>query len=150
MKNSVFTKSLSFILSVVLIAAIALFTVGCNGNKNETSGDQLETNLIDNGAVLGSGEKSFSFVVVDGEGKEVSCEIKTDKGIVGDALMELGLIAGEEAQFGLYIKKVNGIYADYDVTGTYWAFYVDGSYAMAGIDMTEIVDGSVYMLKIEK
>ena len=150
MKNNVFTKSLSFILSVVLIAAIALFTVGCNGNQNEDLGSQGETNPIENGSVLGSGEKSFNFVVVDSEGNEVSCEIKTDKTIVGDALIDLGLIAGEDGQYGLYVKTVNGIYADYDSTGTYWAFYVDGAYAMTGIDSTEIVDGTVYMMKIEK
>ena len=150
MKNRKFTKSLSLILSVVLVAAMALFAVGCNGNQNEDLDNQGTTNLIENGSVVGQGEKSFTFTVVDGEGNEVSCEIKTDKTVVGDALLELGLIAGEPGAYGLYVKTVNGITADYDVDGSYWAFYIDGEYAMSGVDTTDITDGAVYMLKVEK
>ena len=47
-------------------------------------------------------------------------------------------------------KTVNGITADYDVDQTYWAFYVDGEYAMTGVDATDIVEGSQYMFKVEK
>lgn len=150
MKNSKFTKSLSFVLSVVLIAAIALFTVGCNDEKNNDLGDQGATTTIENGAVYGEGEKSFTFTVVDGEGKEVSCEVKTDKTVVGEALLDLGLIEGEDGDYGLYVKTVNGIMADYNVNGTYWAFYIDGEYAMSGVDMTDIVEGSTYTFKVEK
>ncbi len=150
MKNNRLTKSLSFILSVVLVAAMALFAVGCNGNQNEDLGNQGVAKTIENGSVLGEGSKSFTFKVVDGDGNEVSCEIKTDKTVVGDALLEHELIAGEDGAYGLYIKNVNGITADYDVDGSYWAFYIDGEYAMTGVDTTEIVEGSVYMLKVEK
>lgn len=150
MKNNRFTKTLSFILSAVLIAAIALFTVGCNGDQNEDLGNQGSTNLIENGSVLGEGEKYFTFTVVDGEGNEVSCEIKTDKTVVGDALLDLGLIAGDDGDYGLYVKTVNGITADYDVDGTYWAFYIDGEYAMSGVDTTDIAEGATYMFKVEK
>lgn len=150
MKNNRFTKSLSFILSVVLIAAIALFTVGCNDDQNNDLGNQGTTNLIENGSVIGEGEKSFTFTVVDGEGNEVSCEIKTDKTVVGEALLDLGLIAGEDGDYGLYVKTVNGITADYNVDGTYWAFYIDGEYAMSGVDTTDIVEGSTYTFKVEK
>lgn len=150
MKNNVFAKSLSFILSVVLIAAIALFTVGCNGNQDDVQGDLGSTDLIESGSVIGVGETSFNFVVVDKDGNEVSCEIKTDKTIVGDALIDLGLIAGDESQYGLYVKVVNGITADYDVDGTYWAFYINGAYAMSGVDSTEIVAGETYTFKVEK
>ena len=150
MKNNRFTKSLSFILSVVLIAAIALFTVGCDDNQDNDLGNQGTAITIENGSVYGEGEKSFTFTVVDGDGNEVSCEVKTDKTIVGDALIELGLLYGEAGPYGLYVKNVNGITADYDSTGTYWAFYIDGEYAMSGVDSTDIVEGSVYTFKVEK
>ena len=150
MKNSKFTRSLSFILSVVLVAAMALIAVGCNVNQNDALDYQGATAVIENGSVMGEGERFFTFTVVDGDGNEVSCEVKTDKTIVGEALLDLGLIAGEEDMYGLYVKSVNGIFADYNVTGTYWAFYIDGEYAMSGVDMTDIVNGSAYMLKIEK
>lgn len=150
MKNSKLTRSLSFILSVVLIAAIALFTVGCNGSQNNDLGEQGTAKIIENGAFYGEGEKSFTFTVVDGEGNEVSCEVRTDKTVVGDALLELGLISGENGPYGLYVKNINGITADYDVNGTYWAFYIDGEYAMSGVDVTDIVEGSTYTFKVEK
>ena len=60
------------------------------------------------------------------------------------------LIAGEEGAYGLYVKTVNGITADYDKDQTYWAFYIDGEYAVSGVDTTDIVESSVYTLKVEK
>ena len=74
----------------------------------------------------------------------------TNEKIVGDALQKLGLIEGEEGQYGLFVKKVNGITADYDVDKTYWAFYVDGEYAMSGVDTTEIEKDKEYCFKVEK
>ena len=69
---------------------------------------------------------------------------------VGDALLELGLVEGDEGAYGLFVKSVNGIVADYDVDKTYWAFYVNGEYAMSGVDVTEIEGDAVYMFKVEK
>ena len=60
------------------------------------------------------------------------------------------LIAGEKSAYGLYVKTVNGISADYDKDKTYWAFYVNGSYASSGVDTTPIKEGEVYMFKVEK
>ena len=53
-------------------------------------------------------------------------------------------------QFADYVKTVNGITADYDTDGTYWAFYVNGEYAMTGVDSTPVEDGAVYTFKVEK
>ena len=49
-----------------------------------------------------------------------------------------------------YVKKVNGITADYDADQTYWAFYVNGEYATAGVDSTTIEEGATYSFKVEK
>ena len=46
--------------------------------------------------------------------------------------------------------RLLGITADYDVDQTYWAFYVNGEYAMTGVDSTAIEEGVAYSLKIEK
>jgi hypothetical protein len=40
--------------------------------------------------------------------------------------------------------------ADYDVDQTYWALYIDGSYAMTGVDTTPIEAGKVYKLSRDK
>ena len=57
---------------------------------------------------------------------------------------------GEEGPYGIYVKAVNGIRADYDKDKVYWAFYVDGDYAVSGVDVTEIQAGSEYALRVEK
>ena len=69
---------------------------------------------------------------------------------VGAALLSLGLIAGEDSEYGLYVKTVNGETADYDVDGTYWAFYVNGEYAMTGVDATTLEAGAIYAFRVEK
>ena len=68
---------------------------------------------------------------------------------VGAALLSLGLIAGEDSDYGLYVKTVNGVTVDYDTDGKYWAFYVDGEYAATGVDSTDITAGATYTFKAE-
>ena len=168
-RNNIF---LSNILCMVLIVAAALFTNGCNGStgKPAASGTEAEVstgkaesdaessqnedavagaNAETGESVLGEGDTKFDFIVVDQDGNETKFEIHTDKETVGEALLELGLIDGEESEFGLYVKTVNGITADYDADGVYWAFYVNGEYAQSGVDSTAITEGDTYSFKVE-
>ena len=161
-KNSM-KKWLSFILCVALIAAIALTAMGCTDTNPETpevSGDTTVT-TAENGTVAetpdpnaptikGEGATVFYFNVVDKDGKETKFEIHTDKTTVGEALLELGLIEGDMGDYGLYVKKVNGITAEYEVDGTYWAFYIGDDYGMTGVDMTDIEPGATYAFKVSK
>ena len=147
-KMSQVRQRLSFILCMVLIAAMALLTTGCN---DKTSQEAVQTTSASTETqVLGEGETKFTITVVDKEGTQASFEIHTDKEMVGEALQECGLLEGEEGPYGLYVKTVNGITADYDVDQTYWAFYINGEYAMTGVDVTEITEGDAYSLKVEK
>lgn len=143
-------RILPLFLSLVLIVAMALCTTGCNGSKNKENAQESIVAVFADGEVLGEGNTAFKFTVVDKAGEEVSCEIHTDEKTVGAALLKLGVIEGEEGPYGLYVKKVNGITADYDVDGTYWAFYIGGEYGMTGVDVTEITAGSSYAFKVEK
>ena len=146
-----FKKYLPTLICAMLIAAIALFASGCNNATPPVTEEKSSVEAPEiNATVLGEGEKSFFFTVTDGEGNETAYEIHTDKTLVGEALQELGLIEGEEGQYGLYVKKVNGITADYDTTGTYWAFYIGGNMAPTGVDMTEIVEGESYGFTVSK
>ena len=152
MKMKSMKKLQSLFLSMMLIVAMALCMTGCNGKKNAAQADAAKQETVtqteDN--VLGEGAKQFEFVVVDKDGNAAEFEIHTDKETVGDALLEVELIAGEESEYGLYVKTVNGITADYDVDGTYWAFYVNDEYATSGVDTTAIAEGEVYSFKVEK
>ena len=139
-------KLLSILLCIALIAALALSTVGCS--KNDKTGPVASAEA--SGVVsMGEGETSFLFNVVDPEGKESHFEIHTDEKTVGAALLSLGLIAGEDSEYGLYVKTVNGVTVDYDQDGKYWAFYVDGEYAATGVDSTDITAGATYTFKAE-
>jgi hypothetical protein len=145
---------LSFILCIALIAAIALTAVGCttakDGENTVTTAGQGETPDANAPIVKGEGATVFYFNVVDKNGAETKFEIHTDKTVVGDALLELGLIEGEQGDYGLYVKKVNGITADYNVDQTYWAFYIGSDYGMTGVDMTNIEAGATYAFKVSK
>ena len=156
-------KSLSLIFCMMLIVAMALFTSGCNDKTAEepvtqetetTVVEETQTEEVETASgevtVLGEGEMKFLFIVADKDGTETAFEIHTDKKIVGDALLELGLIAGDEGAYGLFVKSVNGIVADYDVDKTYWAFYVNGEYSMSGVDVTQIEEDAAYMFRVEK
>lgn len=125
-----------------------VLTLAACGSKD--AGQSGESKVIANGATIGEGEKSFTVEVVDIEGNTVKFTVQTDEKTVGEALQKLGVIEGEEGDYGLYIKVVNGITADFDKDGTYWAFYVDGEYAMTGADMTDVVNGTVYTFRVEK
>ena len=141
-------KLLSNILCMVLIVAMALFTNGCNGSEGNAASSVAETQT-DDGSVLGECNTKFVFTVTDQEGNETEFEIHTDKETVGEALLELGLIEGDESEYGLYVKTVNGITADYDKDGVYWAFYINDEYAGTGVDSTTITEGDTYSFKVE-
>lgn len=148
MKKTNIKQMLSFIVCMLLIAAMALFTIGCNDNAKQESENSSVTQT--DVKEIGNGKTKLSFTAVDLNGNETEFLVKTDKATVGEALAEHNIIAGEEGSYGLYVKTVNGITLDFDKDGTYWAFYVDGKYAEKGVDQTEINENSVYSFKPEK
>ena len=151
MKKKRNTKSLSLFLCLLLTVAMTLSAIGCNTNSNSGAVTSNETTAVSSGSnVLGEGKTKFTFTVVDKDGNETEFEIHTDKETVGQALQELNLIAGENSEYGLYVKTVNGITADYDTDKVYWAFYVNGTYATSGVDTTPVKEGDKYSFKVEK
>ena len=140
-------KNLKKLTGILLLFSMVFALTACAPMGKETPDD---SGVVQNGAVIGQGSKTFAMEVTDGEGKVTAFTVKTDADTVGAALLALGVIAGEDSQYGLYVKTVNGITADYDKDQTWWGFYVDGVSASAGVDSTEIVSGSTYGFKVEK
>lgn len=132
----------------IIAAVMALAIIFSLGACGETQKDVITT--TEPISVEAQDGKTFTFEVVDGNGNKSQLPIMTDVKMLGDALQKLGYIKGEEGPYGLYIKEVNGITADYDTNGTYWAFYINGEMSMKGVDQTEIVDGDVYSFRVEK
>jgi hypothetical protein len=97
---------------------------------------------------LGEGAKAVTVEVAVND-HLITFTIKTDADVLGDALFDSGLCTGEEGPYGLYVKYTNGIMADYNVNQKYWALYIDGEYALTGVDSTPITEGTVYRLAYE-
>lgn len=136
-------SSVSLVLAIICILSLA----ACGNSASKTGLWENATYLKD--TQLGDGEKTV-VVEVKAEEQTVTFTIKTDEKTVGAALLEHKLIDGDESEYGLYLKVVNGITADYDVDKSYWAFYVDGEYATSGVDTTEITEGVTYQLAYTK
>ncbi len=147
MKKTNFKKNLICILSFVLIAVMALTMFGC-GKKSTGEAPETDVQAV-NRQVIGEGKLTFDFNVTDADGNVSYFEIYTDKKTVGEALMELDLLEGEDGPYGLYVKSVNGITYDYDKDGKYWAFYINGVYGTTGVETTNIVNGATYEFKAE-
>ena len=139
------------VFAMLLAMAMVFSLMACGSSPaQQPSGDaNAEIPVVTDGATLGEGAHSFTLEITDADGKTITATINTDEETVGAALLKLNIIQGENSDYGLYVKTVNGITADYDKDQTYWSFYIDGEYAQTGVDMTAVNDGSTYKLAIE-
>lgn len=146
MKNTM-KKLLALLLALVLTLALA----ACGQKEENKTDDQTNDPAItdqDNAA-----DEKVTLPVADGavigQGA-VAFTVNTDEETVGAALLKLGVIAGDDSEYGLYVKTVNGETADYDADGTYWGLYINGEYAMTGVDATTLEAGATYAFRVEK
>ena len=136
-------------LMALLLAAVMLLALAACGQKDAKDDGKVELPVAD-GAVIGTGTTAITVEVQGADGKSVTFTVNTDEETVGAALLKLGVIAGEDSDYGLYVKTVNGETADYDKDGAYWAFYVNGEYAMASVDAYTPEAGTTYGFHVEK
>ena len=151
MKKNGLNKLLALLLALVMVLALA----ACGNKAQDNGGAGDDANVVTDGTVadgatVGKGATAFTVEVAQLDGTSITFTVNTDKATVGEALLELGIVAGDDTEYGLYVKTVNGETADYDTDGTYWGFYINGEYAMTGVDATNIEAGAIYALKAEK
>lgn len=125
---------------LLLAAAVFLSFAGCGKNGKH---DLWENAMFQQDQVIGTGETKI-IIEVRTEDRSVELTVHTVKELLGDALLEHKLIEGEDGDYGLYVKAVNGIPADYEKDRRYWALYKGGEYLMTGVDSTGISDGDHY------
>lgn len=150
MKKNGLNKLLALLLALVMVLALA----ACGNKEQDNGGAGDDANVVTDGVVadgatVGEGKTAFTVEVVQMDGTSIKFTVNTDKATVGEALLDLGIVAGDTTEYGLYIKTVNGVTLDYDADGAYWAFYINGEYASTGVDSTNIEAGATYTLKCE-
>ena len=136
-------------VSSVLLALLMLLALCACAPKNPDTAALWEGATYTRDKTFGTGATTIEVEVKAGE-KSVTFTIKTDKTVLADALLEHQLVAGEDSAYGLYVKRVNGILADYDVNGSYWALSQNGTSLMSGVSGVTIADGAHYELVYTK
>ena len=151
MTNFTMKKILSLVVATVLLAAMVLCATSCDKTVGEETTTAATTAAAEAAQPIeiGEGATAFTFEITHLDGSQKIYAVKTDARTVGEALVALGLIAGEEGAYGLYVKTVDGETVDWDTHQKYWAFYENGTMAMNGVDKTNVVAGAVYAFRVE-
>ena len=126
-----------------LFTAIIMCISLCACTNSQAESSLWDSALYTENTQIGNGEKTLT-IDVTAEEKTVTVTVNTDKDTLGEALIDCGLISGDQGPYGLYVKFVNGIEADYDKTQTYWGVTKNGESVMTGVDLEEITDGGKY------
>lgn len=140
-------KTAKSLLLVVVILMMSSVLAACG--KSSKGDDPWSNATYTKDKEFGNGSTSFQVEVVVND-HSVTFTLNTDKKTVGDALLEHNLISGDVEEYGLYVKVVNGITADYNVNQYYWAFNKNGEMMMVGVDGEEVTAGSHYELVYSK
>lgn len=124
-------KLLSFMLATVCILTL----ISCSA-ADSSEGDAQNS----------AEEKQITVTVVDDKKQEEVFTITTRAEMLGDAVDEINLVQGEEGQYGLFMKTVNGVTVN-DANQEWWCLTKNGGEeVMTGIDSTPIADGDAFEL----
>ena len=136
-----FKKLTALLLALTLLFALTACTITITDGNLDDDDDAISSEVEEE-----TDEISITVEVTFPDGTVKNYEINTDAEYLRGALEEAKLVEGEESQYGLYVRKVDGVS---DADGYYWAFYKDGEYLMTGVDTTPIADGDKFEIKYE-
>lgn len=145
--EKIMKEKIKSVTALLLTVLLTVCVISCQSEEDRSGLWENATYL--NNTEFGSGTITVE-VEVKIEDRSVTFTLNTDKTTLGAALLEHNLIAGEESEYGLYVKVVNGITADYDIDQSYWAFYKNGEMMLTGVDGTVIANGEHYELVYTK
>lgn len=127
------TQTKRFRMLLLVFAVLIAATVLC------TACEQAEPQV---------GTKTITVqIIVDGQ-DTVTKSITTDAAYLREALEEEKLIAGEESQYGLFVKTVNGVTVD-DAKQQWWCFTKGGADLFTGVDTTPIANGDAFEITLK-
>lgn len=94
-----------------------------------------------------AGAKTLTVKIIHGDESSRELSIRTDAEFLRQALEEQALISGDESEFGLFIKTVDGETADESLQ-QWWCITKGGGQLMTGADSTPVQDGEQYELTL--
>ena len=89
------------------------------------------------------GSKTITVNVDHLRGDDTTFTVSTDAEYLRAALEREGLIAGVEAEYGLWLTTVDGETA-IEAEQQWWGYDVNGEMALYGVDGQVVTDGDVY------
>lgn len=95
---------------------------------------------------IGKKDIVVEVVVADEPSKEIA--ISTDAEYLRQALEEKSLIQGDESEYGLFVKTVDGVTAN-DANQEWWCFTVGGEEIMLGVDDIPVHDGDHFEITLK-
>lgn len=147
-------KILSLSLALLLLTLSLTFLFSC-ADTQEGVNDNVE-NLPEQkeevkNEILGKETNiKFDFTVTHADGSSVLFKVETTCDNLGDALLEGGIVKGDNGEFGLYVNEIDGEVASWDKDNAYWYFYKNGEALMTGISSTPIENGDSFEAKYTK
>ena len=123
-----FSRALAVLLALTFVLSMAFTLVSCS--NDDENGEESATPITITLEVVGP----------DGSSKKHTVNTDSSKNL-RQALEGAGLISGDEGPYGMYVKVVDGITADYNVDRSYWTLSKGGEMLMSGVDTTPIADG---------
>ena len=150
MKKIITGRVFAILLALIFVLSASFSLVSCL-NENDDGIKESETPVSTSAETPEDKRITITLEVVGPDGTSKEFVIKTDpENNLRKALEAESLIAGDEGPYGLYIKVVDGITADYDVDRSWWGLYKDGEMLMTGVDSTPIADGDHFELVYSK
>ncbi len=131
-KRNLGTKLLLLLLAAALVLAMA----GCKKTEPAATEPAAE-------------EKTITLHVTFPDETLKDYTVTTAAEMLGQALLDEGLVGGEMEEYGLFIESVDGVTADASA-GEYWVFTKGGEWVTTGADMTPIADGDAFEFFIYK
>lgn len=125
-------KTLLYVgIAIVLVALIAVFAI-VYGNSIKPAA---------------AGSKTITVQIITGESETVTKTIQTDAEFLRGALEQENLVQGDESEFGLFVKTVNGVTVD-EAQQQWWCFTKGGETVNTGVDDTPIADGDTFEITL--
>lgn len=96
---------------------------------------------------VSKGDKHIVVEVVHADGASRKFEYDTDAQYLREVLEPAGLIAGDESEFGMFVKTVDG-YTVNDANQEWWCFTRGGGQVDTGVDTTPVADGDHFEITL--